>query len=84
MDRARRRLPNTTTKIHATHTTLLEWPVSNNIRAEGVGFEPTRSANPFRFSRPVPSATRRALHLQSFQYQGRVMKAVLNFDLLSV
>jgi hypothetical protein len=30
-------------------------------RAEGVGFEPTRSVNPFRFSRPVPSATRRAL-----------------------
>jgi hypothetical protein len=28
---------------------------------EGVGFEPTRSVNPFRFSRPVPSATRRAL-----------------------
>jgi hypothetical protein len=31
------------------------------LRAEGVGFEPTRSVNPFRFSRPVPSATRRAL-----------------------
>ena len=48
--------------IPATHTTLLEWPVSNHVRAEGVGFEPTRSVNPFRFSRPVPSATRRALH----------------------
>jgi hypothetical protein len=36
-------------------------------RAEGVGFEPTRSVNPFRFSRPVPSATRRALRFQSFQ-----------------
>ena len=34
----------------------------SNLRAEGVGFEPTRSVNPFRFSRPVPSATRRALH----------------------
>ena len=35
-------------------------------RAEGVGFEPTRSVNPFRFSRPVPSATRRALREISF------------------
>jgi hypothetical protein len=35
-------------------------------RAEGVGFEPTRSVNPFRFSRPVPSATRRALRKISF------------------
>ena len=39
---------------------------SFNARAEGVGFEPTRSVNPFRFSRPVPSATRRALHKQYF------------------
>jgi hypothetical protein len=31
--------------------------------AEGVGFEPTRSVNSFRFSRPVPSATRRALQV---------------------
>ncbi len=34
--------------------------------AEGVGFEPTRSLHPFRFSRPVPSATRRALHKTSY------------------
>ena len=37
-----------------------------SLRAEGVGFEPTRSVNPFRFSRPVPSATRRALRGLSF------------------
>jgi hypothetical protein len=36
------------------------------LRAEGVGFEPTRSVNPFRFSRPVPSATRRALQGKCF------------------
>ena len=39
---------------------------SSKSRAEGVGFEPTRSVNPFRFSRPVPSATRRALREISF------------------
>ena len=36
------------------------------LRAEGVGFEPTRSVNPFRFSRPVPSATRRALQFKLY------------------
>ena len=41
---------------------------SFNVRAEGVGFEPTRSVNPFRFSRPVPSATRRALQRQYSQF----------------
>jgi len=53
-----------------------------------VGFEPTRSVNPFRFSRPVPSATRRALHdisLQMFNFKlntGKVqfyLKVILKY-----
>ncbi len=31
------------------------------LLADGVGFEPTRSVNPCRFSRPVPSTTRAPL-----------------------
>jgi hypothetical protein len=62
MDRARRRLPglSETFILYSNAEILFSW------RAEGVGFEPTRSVNPFRFSRPVPSATRRALQYISF------------------
>ena len=33
-------------------------PIGDRGLADGVGFEPTRSANPCRFSRPVPSTAR--------------------------
>jgi hypothetical protein len=59
-----------------------------NARAEGVGFEPTRSANPFRFSRPVPSATRRALHPSFLHLRFLLfiqdMQQDLNFDLIPI
>src|SRR5690606_30133552 len=35
--------------------------LSRSSAAEGVGFEPTRTLPPYRFSRPAPSATRRTL-----------------------
>ena len=35
------------------------------IMADGVGFEPTRSVNLCRFSRPVPSTTRSPIHYRS-------------------
>jgi hypothetical protein len=34
--------------------------------ADGVGFEPTRSVNPCRFSRPVPSTARPPIHISDF------------------
>ena len=34
--------------------------------ADGVGFEPTRSVNPCRFSRPVPSTTRPPIRISEF------------------
>lgn len=35
--------------------------VAAALDAEGVGFEPTKTSLPYRFSRPAPSATRRTL-----------------------
>ena len=53
-------------EVSCRNSTLLIAFLCISLRAEGVGFEPTRSVNPFRFSRPVPSATRRALREISF------------------
>jgi hypothetical protein len=53
-------------EVSCRNPTLLTHINLFTLRAEGVGFEPTRSVNPFRFSRPVPSATRRALREISF------------------
>ena len=36
---------------------------ANSELADGVGFEPTRSLHPCRFSRPVPSTTRPPIHV---------------------
>ena len=55
-------------EVSCRNPTLLTHINLFTLRAEGVGFEPTRSVNPFRFSRPVPSATRRALREISFHY----------------
>ena len=33
--------------------------------ADGVGFEPTRSLHPRRFSRPVPSTARPPIHINN-------------------
>ena len=42
---------------------VIPWVRSPLIRlADGVGFEPTRSLHPWRFSRPLPSTTRPPIH----------------------
>ena len=40
--------------------------------ADGVGFEPTRSLHPRRFSRPVPSTARPPIHDNKIKYLGRM------------
>jgi hypothetical protein len=44
------------------------------VLADGVGFEPTRGANPCRFSRPVPSTARPPIRARNIKYLGSTSK----------